>query len=172
MPPAANDVANAANRLDGFIGDGAQFARDGKSMAGSITSDRMPRVGAMLAATAPFEYSVAGFINALGYPSLRARVDGQVIMACQRCLAPVEVIVAVDAELEMRETLAEIEGATDDVDRILAGKSMDVGALVEDEILLELPMVARHEACEPANVDPSGAKRPSPFAALAKRGQP
>ncbi len=169
MPPAANDAA--INR-EGFIGDGAQFARDGKSIAGSITSDRMPRVGAMLAAIAGFEYSVAGFINALGYPSLRVRVDGQVMMACQRCLAPVEVIVAVNAELEMRETLAEIEGATDDVDRILAGKSMDVAALVEDEALLELPMVARHETCEPASVDSSGTKRPSPFAALAKRGHP
>lgn len=169
MLPAANDVAH---QLECIIGDAVQFARDGKSIAGSLTSDRMPRVGGMLEMTAAFEYSVAGFINAFGYPGLRVRADGRVMMACQRCLAPVEVVVAVNAELEMRESIAEIEGATDDVDRVLAGKSMDVAVLVEDEVLLELPMVARHEACEPANAGPSGAKRTSPFAALARRGCP
>ncbi len=90
-------------------------------------------------------------------------------MACQRCLAPVEVAVGVNADLEMREALAEIEGANDDVDRVLAGKAMDVVALVEDEVLLELPMVARHAVCEPANEEAAGSRRPSPFAVLAKR---
>ena len=61
---------------------------------------------------------------------MRMRVHGRAMMACQRCLAPVEVAVAVNADLEMREALAEIEGANDDVDRVLAGKAMDVVALL------------------------------------------
>ncbi|MFN0303601.1 MAG: YceD family protein [Burkholderiales bacterium] len=166
MPPATN---NAGDGQDGIIGDGVQFAREGKSIAGSIGSGRLSRIEAMGGSASALGYSIKGFINVLGHPSLRVRVDGRVMMACQRCLEPVELVVAVNSDLEMREALDEIEGADDDVDRVLAGKSMDVATLVEDEVLLELPMVARHDACEPINDDPSGAKRASPFAALANR---
>ncbi len=166
MPPAAN---NAVGGQDGIIGDGVQFARDRKIIAGSIASGRLSRIEAMGGSASALDYSIKGFVNVLGHPSLRVRVEGRVVMACQRCLEPVELVIAVDSNLEMREALDEIEDANDDVDRVLAGKSMDAATLVEDEVLLELPMVARHDACESINDDPSGAKRASPFAALADR---
>ncbi len=166
MPPTAN---SAVGGRDGVIGDGVQFARDGKFIAGTIGSGRLSRIDAMGGTASALDYSIKGFVNVLGHPSLRMRVDGRVMMACQRCLEPVELVVAVNSDLEMREALDEIEGADDDVDRVLAGKSMDVATLVEDEVLLELPMVARHDACKSINDDPSGTKRASPFAALADR---
>ncbi|MFM9888660.1 MAG: YceD family protein [Burkholderiales bacterium] len=166
MSPTAN---TAVGGHDGVIGDGVQFARDGKVIAGTIGSERLSRIDALGGKASALDYSIKGFVNVLGYPSLHMRVDGRVTMACQRCLEPVELVVALDSDLEMREALDEIEGADDDVDRVLAGKSMDVATLVEDEVLLDLPMVARHDACEPINDDPSGTKRASPFAALADR---
>jgi uncharacterized protein len=86
-------------------------------------------------------------------------------MTCQRCLQPLAVPVEVAAELELAESREAAEAADDEVDRVVASRNMDVAALVEDELLLALPMVAAHEDCPlPAEDDGSA---PSPFAKLA-----
>ena len=61
----------------------------------------------------------------------------------------------------------EIEEADDDLDRVLAGKEMEVSTLIEDEILLSLPMVPRHDECSAVGAE-EHKPRPSPFAALKK----
>ncbi len=167
MSPTLPNSSSAASGA--FIGDGVQFARDGRAISGMIEIDRLPRITAVGASSGQLKYSIAGFVNALGYPSFHVTVDGSIALTCQRCLEPVAVRVAVNSDLELRETLEEIEGADDDVDRLLAVKSMDVIALVEDEVLLELPMVVRHEACEHSGDEAGRSKRVSPFASLAKR---
>jgi uncharacterized protein len=57
--------------------------------------------------------------------------------------------------------------AQDDIDRLLAGKQMDVCELVEDEVLLSLPIATVHVRCG-GEKPGSGGKRSSPFAELAK----
>jgi uncharacterized protein len=64
---------------------------------------------------------------------------------CQRCLDPLPVPIAIDAELQLAENLREITEADDEIDRVLASRHMDVEQLVEDEVILALPMVPRHE---------------------------
>jgi uncharacterized protein len=68
-------------------------------------------------------------------------------LVCQRCLGPLPVPIAVDVELQLAESLREISEADDSIDRVLASRNMDIGQLVEDEVILVLPMVPRHEAC-------------------------
>ena len=87
------------------------------------------------------------FRSALGKPALHLIASGRVSVQCQRCLEPVVVPMAVDQELELAATQAAIDGAEDEVDRVLATRTMDVAVLVEDELLLALPMVARHDTC-------------------------
>jgi uncharacterized protein len=87
-------------------------------------------------------------------------------MDCQRCLAPLVVPLVVDAELELADSAGEIATAEDDIDRVVASPAMPLAQLVEDELLLALPMVPRHEACEPPGEGyDAGA---SPFAALGR----
>jgi uncharacterized protein len=95
-------------------------------------------------------------------------------MSCQRCLEPVAVGLSTVAVLELSGSLQEIEAADDDVDRVVAGHAMDVASLVEDEAILLLPMVPRHERCGMADnlraADESAAavvKKASPFSVLA-----
>jgi len=45
--------------------------------------------------------------------------------------------------LGLASSIEELEGAEDDLDRIVTGKSMSVEGLVEDEV----PMIPRHEFC-------------------------
>jgi uncharacterized protein len=71
-------------------------------------------------------------------------------LPCQRCLDPIRVPIAIDAELQLAETVREISEADDEIDRVLASRRMDVASLVEDEVILALPMAPRHEECAPS----------------------
>jgi uncharacterized protein len=68
-------------------------------------------------------------------------------LLCQRCLDPIQIPIAIDAELQLAENVREISEADDEIDRVLASRNMDVAQLVEDEVILELPIAARHEEC-------------------------
>jgi uncharacterized protein len=68
--------------------------------------------------------------------------------------------------LEFAASEAEIAAADDGVERVLAGREMSVTALVEDEVLLALPMVPRHERCSAA-ADLGSNAQVSAFQALA-----
>lgn len=106
--------------------------------------------------------------------------QAQVALTCQRCLQPVTETLAVDRWIRFVATEAEAEALdVDSEDDVLAmPRHLDARELIEDELLLVLPLVPRHERCpEPlVHVDeepPEPAEeRPNPFATLAalKRG--
>ena len=147
--------------------DGFQFARGGDELRGTLALSELPRLADMGVAASPgFDFAVCGGQNERGKPVLRIRASGPAAMTCQRCLGPVDVRLDASAVLELAESEAAVEAADDEVDRVVGSPAMDVGALVEDELMLALPMVPRHEACEPKGSraqDEAG----SPFAALA-----
>lgn len=161
--------------------DGVQFARGGLQpgweVRGRVLPDRLERLAELGCRTEGLDYSVEGRLNQRGKPALWVKVGGMGEMACQRCLRPVEVDLSGATELELWESARGIEHAGDDVDRVLAEPAMDPERLAEDEAILRLPMVPRHELC--ATVEITGAEeapdstrdstsgRPSPFAALA-----
>ena len=146
--------------------DSLQFARDRGERRGSLDLSVMPRLADSGCMAATLNYVLQGGENPEHRPSLHLEVRGQMLLECQRCLAPLETPVAVDVDLELVHSQAEIEAAEDDVDRVLASKHMEIAALVEDEAILALPMIPTHERC----VEIGAAKelqKPSPFAALA-----
>ena len=63
------------------------------------------------------------------------------------------------------EEVPEDDLENDEVDALEVEPRTDVLALVEDELLLALPLVPRHEACE-APVKAGGDEEISPFAVL------
>ena len=87
-------------------------------------------------------------------------------LKCQRCLGDVDFPLLLDAHLEFAASEAEILAADDDVDRVVAGRDMNVAALVEEEVILALPMVPKHERCQAAAGAEAGTA-PSAFQALA-----
>jgi uncharacterized protein len=88
-------------------------------------------------------------------------VKGEVRLVCQRCLGALVVPLDVKVELQLAEDPREIAQAQDEIDRVLASGAMDVAQLVEDEVILALPMVPRHEACLGTGAAPQ--TRASPF---------
>lgn len=105
---------------------------------------------------------------------LKARAD--CILVCQRCLQPVAA--AVDAQRSFlfvagEAAAAELDAQCED-DVLALTRDLDLRELVEDELLLSLPLVPRHDHCPQPLLPPEGAAiadpqpgSPHPFAALA-----
>lgn len=146
--------------------DGLQFARGAESLEGRLDLSQLPRLAGMKCSTEGLVYEVRGRSDAESRSWLRILVSGSLVLVCQRCLGPLAFSIALDNELLLAWSEREIAEADDDIDRVLAGNAMPVGELVEDEVILALPMVSRHEQCDARQG--RDANRVSPFAALAK----
>ena len=166
-----------------------QFARDGGSLQGrwpqagfarlrSATVDDGSAPAEIVWAARGEQRRVAG---AEPQTWLRLEVGTTVALQCQRCLQALAQPLAVDRLL--RFVRDEVEAARLDEeseDDVLApGAWIDLRELVEDELILALPLVPRHEQCpqplvappEVAELDDDTAE-PHPFAALAALQRP
>ena len=78
---------------------------------------------------------------------LRARTALR--MTCQRCLQPVEIELDVAPTLRFVRDEAEAERLDEesDEDVLALSSTLDLHELVEDELILALPLVPRHERC-------------------------
>lgn len=81
-----------------------------------------------------------------GGMSLRLEVQGQAEMTCQRCLGAMQHSVEIDRRVHLARNEAELErlDALPDSDAVLVGEKADLVDLVEDEVLLSLPLAAMH----------------------------
>ncbi len=92
-------------------------------------------------------------------------IDGEVSMPCVRCLAEVPVSIGVRRSFRLvgSEQQAAREDLEDlDFDVLVSSSRFDLAGLIEDEALLALPALARHDACEALAVPGSGADQPGP----------
>jgi len=99
-------------------------------------------------------------------------------LVCQRCLGPADIAVAFDRSFRFvaTEEQAEAEDEEAQEDVLALSRDFNLRELIEDELLMALPVVPRHEVC-PTEVklaaqDPDfeahSEAKPNPFAVLAK----
>lgn len=167
----------------GTVIDSLRFAADADCIAGRVALSRLPRLADLLVESVGWlDCEVQGVtfdgVHA-GQPGLRLRVRGVLKMRCQRCLAEVDVKCDIDRSLLLMATEAtedewpEDELESDDFDAIPASRELSLLSLVEEEVLLALPIVPRHADCVlPAtagdvDVAVDQESKPSPFAVLA-----
>jgi uncharacterized protein len=171
--------------------DLAAFARDGASLEGEWPAASMERLADAGAPEAPakdwppLRWSLHGEVRqpkgATAQTWLHVAAQAEVAMTCQRCLKPVQEVLDIDRWVRFVDTEAEAAAldADSDDDVLALPRHLDARELIEDELLLALPLVPRHETCpEPlahAEDDEPAAEeeeRPNPFAKLAalKRG--
>jgi len=181
--------------------DIAAFCRDGGRLEGQAALADLPRFADSVlrsadgAPEAPVLWRAAGSLQAVAGGPPQCLVDLTLSAAptleCQRCLQPV----AVRLEIERRIRFVQGEDAAARLDEELEDDVLallprfDLLALVEDELLLALPLVPRHETCPdlPAALRPeadvqaaaagAGSELPSgrsehPFAVLAALRRP
>lgn len=180
---ASNEHSNPTAPADAVI-DSLEFAQNGRRLDGEVPISRFDRLADLLADNAGSLRVVltgeqgAGQQDGEGNPRLRLQLEGSLKLRCQRCLEALPFAVAIDSLLQLvdeTEVLAGPAGEDGDeeeldataLDVIVAERELAVLPLLEDELLLALPIAPRHEHCEP----PTGGTKDraaSPFAVLAQ----
>ena len=140
-----------------------EFARTEREAAGVVRVSQLPRMLNEVPAEAPdrdtaFTWQAAGFIQQElqdngtegPQPYLRLAVHGGAWLTCQRCLAPYEQAFNADATFRIVQTEEEADEFPlddDEVEVIVGSRHFDLVDLIEEELLLALPLVPKHEVC-------------------------
>ncbi|MDM8566934.1 YceD family protein [Candidatus Halobeggiatoa sp. HSG11] len=106
-------------------------------------------------------------------PTISGQVETQLQMLCQRCLIPV--VITVNAKVALvvfTEEPSQYEELPPDYETItLPNKPVSLLTLIENELILALPVVAKHEIC-PSNEfqmqDEAIEQNDNPFSVLSK----
>lgn len=125
-----------------------EFARNGASLNGRIAVEKLSRLQDLLSSNdGMLEYSLTGKRGENGRLYLVCVVKGVLHIRCQRCLDALDYPVSLESELELAEgepSLTALVNEEDLADAIPADTELDVLALVEDEVLLDLPIAPMH----------------------------
>lgn len=151
--------------------DPLAFAREGQCLELRVPVSALPRLaGEVLGEGGEFAMRFDGRKERDGNLYLVLQVDGEARLTCQRCLEPMDWVCRVRARLLLvpkGRPIPDEELENDSYDAVEVEVRQNLLALAEDEILLTLPVVPRHEVCE-APSQAGGAVKESPFAGLAK----
>lgn len=170
----------AARRLDV-----RRFAEEGATLSGQEPVQKHERLMAETqgrGAGAAVGWSATGEMRNPGHvhPEIWLHLRAQTVLplTCQRCLGPVDTTFAVERSFRFvpDEEMAAAQDEQSEEDVLALSRSFDLVELVEDELLMEMPLAPRHEVCpDPVRLsaaDPdfedSPTPRENPFALLGK----
>lgn len=109
-----------------------------------------------------------------GIKYVKGSLKTELLLTCQRCLETMHYPVDVTLSVALLNSEDQAEGLPDEYDPlVLDSQSLSLTTLIEDELILALPIVAMHPETECANrmttgTANDGADKPHPFAALAQ----
>lgn len=127
--------------------DGLDFVRNAGVHHGKIAVAELERLQDYLSDNrGELEYTVRGALDGNGKPVFRIAIRGVINLRCQRCLGGLAHALEVKSNLLLAENESELARFDQDesVDAVLATPEMDVLALIEDELILSLPISPRH----------------------------
>ncbi|HEX7951942.1 MAG TPA: YceD family protein [Burkholderiales bacterium] len=151
--------------------DSVAFAREGGELRATVAIADLPRLhDSLFDRSGEIAYTLTGAVNKDGVASLRLDIAAVLVMTCQRCLGPVRTSLKSRRNFELvaqNQALGDPADEPDDVERMHANASLDVGELVEDEAILCMPMVAGHQPgeCTPLVAQDESARK-LPFSTL------
>lgn len=175
---------------DSFI-DALGFARSGSFLQGREPMARFARFCDVQAGDSQtgqaqesrpgdswVQWSLQGESTVAGRYFLHITAQAAPVLECQRCLEPFVCTISADNQVEVVRSpdalAADDQDEADSVERIVGSKRFDVLGFVEDELILAMPYVPKHEVCPPKGVALAQqeddaqrkAERQSPFAVL------
>jgi len=156
-----------------FFIDNIAFAKSHEKLHGDLTLNDCSRLAELLSEQRgnsesvqdQIHFQLEGHINSARQPQLLLAIQADLTVTCQRCLEPMPLTI----DLEYKYLISNVESddldENDDIDLQEPNANMDLVALIEDEIIMALPIAPTHtEDCGP-QVTQSGEK-PNPFAVL------
>ena len=159
--------------FDRAVVDSVTFARESGKLRATVEVAALTRLqDALFDQSGAIAYELAGRVDQAGKSSLRLALGGELLLRCQRCLGPVRfrldtlrTFLLVPADQALSDPADEAE----DTEQLHADPKLDLMALVEDEVILDLPMVMGHDegACVAPSSKLEAGKQESPFNVLA-----
>ena len=162
--------------------DIAAFAKQGGEASGVWLLEKLDRLcgeahaDAKPVASQQVEWRVTGEtrVRRGGEPQiwLHMACDARLGLVCQRCLQPVDTAVHAQRSFQFvaDEALAAEIDADSEEDVLALSRTLNLVELIEDELLLALPLVPRHATCPQPLKPPDDAEpfeeRANPFAVL------
>ncbi|HQS59356.1 MAG: hypothetical protein B7Y56_13505 [Gallionellales bacterium 35-53-114] len=150
--------------------DSLDFARRGGELSGEVPVAELSRMSDILAdSEGKISYLLRGLAGSDGKPQLELMLDGVCNLRCQRCLNalsyPIKLVSKLRLVTEGDADSSDIED--DEVDNIPAEKRLDVLALIEEELMLSLPIAPKHGSGECEMAVEGLSRSNNPFAVLA-----
>lgn len=112
-------------------------------------------------------YTLQGSISKLHLPSLHLQIQASLPVICQRCLQTMQLDLSLGYEYVIAETEPAPFDGDEEIDWVETSREMNVNELVEDEVLMAIPLGPMHNhACQPPIQEE--VEKPNPFAVLQK----
>lgn len=159
--------------------DPIRMAETRRLMQGQLALTEMTRLGeALQSSDGEVTVSLEFGTDNEGIRYMRGRIQAEVSLECQRCLEPMRYPIDSEFALAMVRNAAEAEALPSHYELLLIeGEPLFLRDIIEDELLLALPIVPMH-APEECGVDTSlgragethndeGAEKENPFSVLA-----
>lgn len=132
-----------------------RLAQNGLKLTGQLAVADMPRLQQSLRSDeGVIKVNIAFDMDEIDTPYMRGEFATTVSMTCERCMTAMTVDLNVNSLLAIVINEQKIAGLAEQYDPWLLKSSDDVSlsSVVEDELILALPLVPRHdEACLPAS---------------------
>lgn len=155
--------------------DPLRYVREGRVQSGTIAVAALDQrvLDDLADDRGEVSWTLTGFRDPLSRPSLRLVLEGKVTVGCVRCLENMVYDLRCDSVITMftdEERMEAAVEADDTLDAILivAEEEFDVSALIEDEIIMGLPLSPNHGECGEEHLLRAKSDRQNPFAVLAK----
>ncbi|MFL6576069.1 MAG: YceD family protein [Povalibacter sp.] len=139
---SAGNSSSGGNRIDALV-----CARSGTTIERHFAAGELPRLqdagaGAESAISARFH-----FLQYEGHVAIDGELEGVVVLTCQRCMKPLEFELSDSFKVLLVDDEEDLEGEPGGYEPVLANPaSLDLQALAEDQALLALPLVPKHES--------------------------
>lgn len=169
-------VAMSSAAQGGLVIDVFGLARKAAEISGALSPAALPRLAPSLTAgSGPLAYVARGATDDSGRPILDLRWSMTAALTCDLCSKPLELPLAHEQQFLLLGSESEVNALPVDPEErfepIAGSAQFDLADLLQDEVLLALPMSPRHGACAQEAAGPTlggAAEGPHPFAALAQ----
>jgi len=160
--------------------DNIAFAKKGERLNGEVSLSACQRLMDLLQSqvtanadadgSSVIYFSLAGEVDAQGRCFLNVKISATLKTSCQRCLEPMSLPFELNFRYLIAEGLDEIaeDASADDSDEYdlqAPDAAMDVVALIEDELIMAMPIAPVHDS-DCAKLTMQAGDKPNPFAAL------
>ena len=117
-----------------------------RTIEGVYPISKFARLSDLLLSDEGYVTAKLEFTHSVGIASLRGTVSAKLLVECQRCLKPVETEVSGHFKFALVNSEEEIELLPEEFEPYLVeGEEQSIIYLIEDELLLSLPMVTIHD---------------------------